>query len=80
MKIETVVEPSEHIFEIQQRYIKLIGDILPTSHIEAVGGMAVPMIGRSELAKTLREIQRKSKHWVLIIAALQIMHHSSSCR
>lgn len=49
MKIETVVEPNNHIFEIQREYMKKIGKILPHAHIEAVGGMAVPMVGRPEL-------------------------------
>jgi len=49
MKIETVVEPNEHIFEIQRRYMEAISNTLPGKHIEAVGGMAVPMTGRPEL-------------------------------
>jgi len=49
MKLETVVEPNDHIFEIQRRYIQEIGNLLTGRHIEAVGGMAVPMAGRSEL-------------------------------
>lgn len=49
MKIETVVEPNEHIFEIQRRYLEVVNQTLPDRHIEMVGGMAVPMTGRPEL-------------------------------
>ena len=49
MKIETVVEPNEHIFEIQNRYLEVVKEALPERHIEMVGGMAVPMTGRPEL-------------------------------
>lgn len=49
MKIETVIEPNDHIFEIQRRYVDIVSQMLPGRHIEMVGGMAVPMIGRPEL-------------------------------
>lgn len=49
MKIETVVAPNEHIFSIQRRYLGIVASTLPNRHIELVGGMAVPMIGRPEL-------------------------------
>lgn len=49
MKIETIIEPNDHIFRIQSDYMKIIEDTLPNVHVEAVGGMAVPMVGRPEL-------------------------------
>lgn len=49
MKIETIIEPNEHIFAIQRRYVDIVSRTLPGRHIEMVGGMAVPMIGRPEL-------------------------------
>jgi len=49
MKIEAIVEPNEHIFEIQRRYVDIVSKALPERHIELVGGMAVPMTGRPEL-------------------------------
>jgi len=49
MKIETIVEPNDHILKIQSRYVDLIGQSLPGRHIEMVGGVAVPMVGRPEL-------------------------------
>ncbi len=48
-RIETIVEPSEEIFRIQQEKLEEIKALLPDSHVEAVGAMAVPMTGRPEL-------------------------------
>lgn len=49
MKIETIVEPNEHISAIAQRYVEIVTTTLPGRHIEMVGAMAVPMVGRPEL-------------------------------
>jgi GrpB-like predicted nucleotidyltransferase (UPF0157 family) len=51
MKIgtETIIEPSEKIFDIQQKSLEEIKTLLPNSQVEAVGAMAVPMVGRPEL-------------------------------
>ena len=49
MKIESIIEPNEDILELQKNSISDVKDILFTENVEAVGGMAVPMIGRPEL-------------------------------
>jgi len=49
IRTETIIKPSEEIFNIQQEKLKEIKDLLPDSSIEAVGAMAVPMVGRPEL-------------------------------
>ncbi len=49
MKIESVIKPNEELLELQRRSVEEIKDILSTENVEAVGGMAVPMMGRSEL-------------------------------
>lgn len=49
MKIETIVEPNEQISAIAQRYMEIAVSTLPGRHIEMVGAMAVPMVGRPEL-------------------------------
>lgn len=49
MKIETIVEPNDHILKVQKEYLEKIRQLLPNAHVELVGGMAVPMAGRPEL-------------------------------
>lgn len=49
IRIETIIEPSDEIFKIQQESLEEVKALLPNSEVEAVGAMAVPMIGRPEL-------------------------------
>ena len=49
IRTETVIEPSKEIFNIQQESLGEIKRLLPSSEIEAVGAMAVPMRGRPEI-------------------------------
>lgn len=49
IRTETIIEPSEEIFNIQQEKLSEIKDLLPDSKVEAVGAMTVPMAGRPEL-------------------------------
>lgn len=49
MKIERVIEPNEHILDLQREAIEEVKRIISAENVEAVGGMAVPMIGRPEL-------------------------------
>ncbi len=64
MKIETIIEPNETIFGIQQKYFDALKELFPQLTVELIGGMSVPMIGRPELdikflAMTLKMIRRK---------------------
>lgn len=63
MEKETIVEPNSHIFKIQQQYMEELVRILPNAQIEAVGGMAVPMVGRPELDILVisQDIERDTK-------------------
>ena len=49
MKIETIVQPNETIFGIQQKYFSALKALFPNLTVELIGGMSVPMIGRPEL-------------------------------
>lgn len=49
MKIETITEPNEIIFRIQNKYFTALKVLFPHLTIELIGGMSVPMIGRPEL-------------------------------
>ena len=49
MKTETVIDPSAEILTLQENMIRDVSDLLPSSHVEVVGSMAVPMAGRPEL-------------------------------
>jgi len=49
MKIESVIEPNIEIQNLQEKLLLELSDLLPNSHIELVGAMAVPMIGRPEI-------------------------------
>ena len=49
MKIETITEPNEKIFAIQQKYFNTLKALFPHLTVELIGGMSVPMIGRPEL-------------------------------
>jgi len=49
IRTETIIEPSGEIFNIQQKSLDEVRNLLPNSEVEAVGAMAVPMIGRPEL-------------------------------
>jgi GrpB-like predicted nucleotidyltransferase (UPF0157 family) len=49
MKIEKIIEPNEQILDLQKAAIEEVKGIVSSEHVEAVGGMAVPMIGRPEL-------------------------------
>lgn len=48
-RFESVGQPSSEIFKVQDDSIKEIESLLPSARIEAVGAMAVPMMGREEL-------------------------------
>jgi GrpB-like predicted nucleotidyltransferase (UPF0157 family) len=49
MKIEKIIEPNAEIQELQDSLVAEFTTLLPNSHIELVGAMAVPMTGRPEL-------------------------------
>lgn len=49
IRTETVINPSSEILSLQEKMIKEVSDLLPQSHVEAVGSMAIPMSGRPEL-------------------------------
>jgi GrpB-like predicted nucleotidyltransferase (UPF0157 family) len=49
IRTETIINPSKEILSLQESMIKEVADLLPQSHVEAVGSMAVPMAGRPEL-------------------------------
>lgn len=49
MKIETIIEPNEAIFAIQQKYFDVLKESFPDLTVELIGGMSVPMTGRPEL-------------------------------
>jgi GrpB-like predicted nucleotidyltransferase (UPF0157 family) len=49
MKIESVIEPNIEIQNLQEKILSELTSLLPNSHIELVGAMAVPMIGRPEI-------------------------------
>lgn len=49
MKTESIIQPSTEIFKIQDASLQEVSSLLPQSHVEAVGAMAVPMTGRPEL-------------------------------
>jgi GrpB-like predicted nucleotidyltransferase (UPF0157 family) len=49
MKTETIIEPNEKIFGIQQKYFDALTTLFPNLTVELIGGMSVPMIGRPEL-------------------------------
>lgn len=49
MKIETIIEPNEHIFQVQKKYVDTLKRLFPHLIVELIGGMAVPMVGRPEL-------------------------------
>ena len=49
MKIESVIEPNIEIQVLQERLLSELTNLLPNSHIELVGAMAIPMIGRPEI-------------------------------
>ncbi len=49
MKIESVIEPNIEIQDLQEKLLLELADLLPNSHIELVGAMAVPMVGRPEI-------------------------------
>ncbi len=63
IRIETIIEPSKEIFAIQQEFSDEIKRLLPNSEVEAVGAMAVPMIGRPELDFLVisKQIEKDSK-------------------
>ncbi len=49
MKIEKIIEPNTEIQILQESILAEFTALLPNSHIELVGAMAVPMTGRPEL-------------------------------
>ena len=49
MKNETIIEPSVEIKSLQENLVLELSELLPHSHIELIGAMAVPMVGRSEI-------------------------------
>ncbi len=49
MKIEFVIEPNIEIQNLQESLLSELAGLLPNSHIELVGAMAVPMVGRPEI-------------------------------
>lgn len=49
MKIESVIEPNIEIQGLQEKLLSELSSLLPNSHIELVGAMAVPMIRRPEI-------------------------------
>ena len=49
MRIEKIIEPSEEVFRLQRDSLDEVGLLLPDAHVEAVGSMAVPLVGRPEL-------------------------------
>ncbi|MDE2188511.1 MAG: GrpB family protein [Patescibacteria group bacterium] len=48
-RIETVIDPTTEILLLQEKMVGEVSDLLPMSHVEIVGSMAVPMAGRPEL-------------------------------
>lgn len=44
-----IIEPNNQILNKQKDYIKKLRESFPDYLVEAVGSMAVPMIGRSEI-------------------------------
>lgn len=48
-KTETIINPNEDILALQEKSIKEISELLRNSHVESIGAMAVPMVGRPEL-------------------------------
>lgn len=49
MKKIIVIEPNEEIEDLQKRTQSELSNLLPRSHVEMVGAMAVPMAGKQEL-------------------------------
>jgi GrpB-like predicted nucleotidyltransferase (UPF0157 family) len=49
MRIETVIDPNSEILNLQEQVINEVSTLLPSSEVELVGAMAVPMVGRPEL-------------------------------
>jgi GrpB-like predicted nucleotidyltransferase (UPF0157 family) len=43
-----IIDPSEELFKIVDKYIEMIHKILPESKITLVGSLAVPMCGKEE--------------------------------
>ena len=44
-----IIEPSKELFDIANKYIKLIKNLLPESKICLIGSLAVPMCGKEEI-------------------------------
>lgn len=49
MRSETIIDPSVEILALQEKMVNEVSNLLPASHVEVVGSMAVPMAGRPEL-------------------------------
>jgi len=49
IRTETVIDPSAEILTLQEKMVTEVTNLLPTSNVEVVGSMAVPMAGRPEL-------------------------------
>jgi GrpB-like predicted nucleotidyltransferase (UPF0157 family) len=49
IRTETVIDPSVEILTLQEKMVNEVSSLLPASHVEVVGSMAVPMAGRPEL-------------------------------
>lgn len=48
-RFESIIEPNEEIFGVQEASLKEVSELLPKSRVELIGAMAVPMMGREEL-------------------------------
>lgn len=49
VKTEAIVDQSQESFGVQWTQLEKIKSLLPSSQVEAVGALAVPMIGRPEI-------------------------------
>jgi GrpB-like predicted nucleotidyltransferase (UPF0157 family) len=49
IRTETIIDPSVEILTLQEKMVDEVSNLLPASHVEVVGSMAVPMAGRPEL-------------------------------
>ena len=49
IRIEAIVNNSQEGLSIQQESLEKIKKLLPNSQVEAIGAMAVPMVGRPEV-------------------------------
>ena len=38
MKIETIIEPNEHIFSVQKKYFDMLKELFPDLTVELIGG------------------------------------------